>query len=233
MRDGRRVVFTPPVPPDADLSLATIAAARMRMQDAGVDVATTAADPITQFQQWYGEVVAAGVNQPDAMALATVDADGRPEVRHVLLKGVDARGFSFFTNYESDKARQITAHADVSVVFPWLQVNRQVRVSGVVTKLSAEESDDYWATRPRGSQIGARASEQSRVIPDRAWLDDRVAGVVDEFGDGPIPRPAHWGGYLLLPVTVELWQGRADRLHDRVRYRRTAETGWLKERLAP
>ncbi len=204
------------------------------MEAGGVDPSTVDPNPIVAFQHWYEEVIAAGINQPDAMALATVDNEGRPEVRHVLLKGVDERGFSFYTNYESDKAAQIAGAPDVSVVFPWLQVNRQVRVRGLVGKVSAEESDAYWATRPRGSQLGAWASAQSRVIPDRAWLDRRLVQLEDRYGDAaPIPRPPQWGGYLIDPQMVELWQGRADRVHDRVRYLRQPDGSWTRERLSP
>lgn len=214
-------------------STESILAERRRMETAGLDVATTDDDPFVQFERWYAEVIAAGVNQPDAMALATVDELGRPEVRHVLLKGIDPRGLEFFTNYESDKAREIAGNPNVSVVFPWLQVNRQVRVSGTVARVSAAESDAYWDTRPRGSQIGAWASTQSAVIPDRAWLEGRRDGFEGTYAGGDVPRPAHWGGYLLTPRAFEFWQGRADRLHDRVRYVLADPGSWHRERLSP
>jgi len=223
-----------PSSPPVEVTLASILAERRRMETAGVDPSIVDPDPMVQFGRWYDEVIDAGINQPDAMALATVDHEGRPEVRHVLLKGVDERGLSFYTNYESDKAAQIAGAPDVSVVFPWLQVNRQVRVRGVVGKVSAEESDAYWVTRPRGSQLGAWASAQSRVIPGRDWLDRRLAQLGERYGEtDPIPRPPHWGGYLIDPEMVELWQGRADRLHDRVRYLRQPDGSWATERLSP
>jgi pyridoxamine 5'-phosphate oxidase len=191
------------------------------------------ADPILQFRRWFDEAVGEDVFEPDAMTLATIDADGNPQARVVLLRGLDERGFTFYTNRESAKGRELAGHPRAALTFAWLEIFRQVRVTGEVSTLPDEESDTYFATRPRGAQIGAWASPQSAPLADRATLEARVAEVEQRFAKlADVPRPPFWGGYVVRPEVVELWQGRPDRLHDRVRYRRSGET-WVIERLAP
>lgn len=189
-------------------------------------------EPVAMFRRWMHDAVTAGLHEPNAMVLSTVSAAGTPAARIVLLKGLDERGFAFFTNYESRKAADLAAAPACALLFPWHPLERQVRVEGVAEPLSAEENDAYFASRPRASQIGAWASPQSTVVADRADLDRRYAETAARFGDGPVPRPPFWGGYRVRPEAVEFWQGRLGRMHDRLRYRRT-EGAWLVERLAP
>ena len=191
-------------------------------------------DPIVQLQRWLDDAVAAGLSHPNAMSLATADAEGRPTVRHVLLKGLDARGIEWFTNYESRKARDLAANPYASVVFPWFSMWRQVVAHGPVEKVTADESDAYFATRDRGSQLGAWASPQTQPIPDRAWLEARVAEIDERYHDREVPRPPHWGGYRLRPEWIDFWYSQPDRLHDRFRYERASGAeGWTITRLAP
>ena len=189
-------------------------------------------DPIAHFGNWLDDVVAAGLPEPTAMVLATAGSDGRPLARHVLLKQVDRRGFVWFTNYHSTKGRQLAENPWASLVFPWFAIGRQVVVSGQVAMLEPAESDAYFATRDRGAQLGAWASEQSRPIPDRAWLERRVAEFDQRFR-GAVPRPPHWGGYRLDPHAIEFWRSGPARLHDRFRYQRSGAGGWRVERLSP
>lgn len=205
----------------------------MRGSDSqGLDAGHLHPDPAVQVQAWVDEAAAAGVHEPTAMVLATVDAEGQPSVRAVLLKGLDARGAVFYTNYESAKARDLEANPRAALALVWPALYRQVRIAGTVTRTSAQESDAYFASRPPGSRIGAWASPQSAVIADRTELEARVAEVAARHPDG-LPRPAHWGGYRVSLDRVELWQGRPDRLHDRLRYVRDPAGGWRVERLAP
>jgi pyridoxamine 5'-phosphate oxidase len=190
-----------------------------------------AADPFAQFRTWFDEATAAAV-EPNAMTLATCTPDGRPSARVVLLKGFDERGFSFYTNYQGRKARDIGANPRASLVLFWQPLERQVRIGGRVEKVSEAESDQYFAIRPRGAQLGAWASVQSEVVPDRGALEASLAEVERRFGDGVVPRPPHWGGYRVVPDEVEFWQGRPNRLHDRLLYLRTPD-GWDLVRLAP
>jgi pyridoxamine 5'-phosphate oxidase len=188
---------------------------------------------LAQLRSWFDQAAAdPAVVEPNAMQLATADAAGRPSVRTVLAKRLDARGVVFYTNYASAKAADLAVNPRASSVFAWLAHQRQVRLSGTVAKVSREETEAYFATRPRDSQLGAWASPQSEVVESRAALDLLAAQVADRFGDGPIPAPPNWGGYLLTPEEVEFWQGREGRLHDRIRYRRGGDS-WVIERLAP
>ncbi|WP_111135250.1 pyridoxamine 5'-phosphate oxidase [Micromonospora deserti] len=202
--------------------------------DLGLSEADLAADWHTQFGRWFADAVAAGLPEPNAMVLATADAAGRPSGRTVLLKAYEPEGFVFFTNYGSRKGAELAANPYASLVFPWFAMQRQVVVTGRVERVGRAETEAYFASRPRGSQLGAWASEQSRVVPDRAALDDAYRAAAERFADvEPIPAPPHWGGLRVRPDSVEFWQGRASRLHDRLRFRRAASGGWTVERLAP
>lgn len=191
-----------------------------------------AADPITQFRKWWEQVMASDVLEPNALTLATASSDGFPSARIVLLKDFDQRGFVFYTNYKSFKGLQLTENPKATLVFFWKELERQVRISGVVEKVSGAESDEYFASRPIGSRLGAWTSPQSNVIPNREWLEEEFEKRKEEFASGTVPRPPHWGGFRVRPVIVEFWQGRPSRLHDRIQY--TLEGGsWKIERLAP
>ena len=199
---------------------------------ASLEVADIAADPIVQFTRWFEDARRADLVEPNAMTLATATPDGRPSARIVLLKDVDARGFVFFTDYRSRKADELDANPRAALVFLWKEIERQVRVCGDVSRVSTEESEAYFKTRPLGSRIGAWASQQSTVIPEREFLERAVAQVQARFPGDDVPLPPHWGGFRLAPTEIEFWQGRTSRLHDRLRYRRSAGT-WGIERLSP
>lgn len=205
---------------------------RVQYETTGLDRADLQADPIDQFSRWYDDAATAEIAEPNAFTLSTVDHHGGPNARIVLARGVDARGITFFTNYNGAKSQELAAGAGAAGTFAWLDLHRQVRVRGDVVRLSDAESDAYFASRPRESQLGAWASPQSEVITDRTVLDARLADVRSRFGEAPIPRPVFWGGWLLSPTEWEFWQGRPSRLHDRFRYVRTSES-WTISRLAP
>lgn len=190
-------------------------------------------DPVEQFGRWFEEAISSGIIEPNAMTLATADREGRPSARMVLLKSFDRHGFVFYTNYESRKGRQLAENSIAALVFFWANLHRQVRIEGQVRKMSADESDRYFASRALRSRLSACASPQSEIIPDRDVLEQRVHELAEQYAGREVPRPTYWGGYRLEPDTVEFWQGREDRLHDRLRYTRESDDRWSIERLAP
>lgn len=212
---------------------ADLTAIRTDYARAGLSERDVLPSPIAQLDKWLREAIDAGHPEPTAMTLATASLSGEPSARVVLCRGLDERGLVFFTSYESDKGRQLAANPRACACFFWTMLERQARITGSVTKVPREESEAYFASRPRESQLGAWASAQSRVIPGREALEARVAEMKARFGDGSVPCPETWGGYRMVPDTVELWQGRPSRLHDRLRYTRTGQAIWLIERLSP
>ena len=210
----------------------SIADLRREYTKGGLTEAGADADPLRQFRIWFDQALVAGLYEPNAMTLATSTLEGAPSARIVLLKGFDERGFAFFTNYDSRKGRDLAVNPRAALVLYWAELERQVRIEGTVERVSEADSDAYHATRPRGSQLGAWTSWQSEVIADRGVLEERLREIEARFASGPAPRPPHWGGYRLVPEIIEFWQGRPNRLHDRLRYRRV-EGAWVRERLAP
>ena len=208
-----------------------IADLRQEYMRAGLSEADADRDPMRQFERWFEDAVRARLPLPNAMTLATVSSDGAPAARVVLLKGIERGGFVLYTNYASRKARELDRRAEACLVFMWSDLERQVRIAGSVEKVGAADSDAYFVTRPLGARLSAWASAQSEIVPSRSVLENAMAEAKARFGDSP-PRPAHWGGYRVTPREIEFWQGRADRLHDRLLYRRAGET-WNIERLAP
>jgi pyridoxamine 5'-phosphate oxidase len=207
---------------------------RVQYETAGLDRADLDSDPIVQWHAWYEQAASAGVAEPNAMTVSTVDQYSAPDSRVVLARAVDARGFVFYTNYDSAKSQQILVNPVASAVFAWLDLHRQVRVRGTVLRISASESDEYFASRPRESQIGAWASPQSQPIADRTIIENRMAEFRTKFENRDVPRPASWGGWCLTPNAIEFWQGRPSRLHDRFVYTLDATTNkWQIQRLAP
>ena len=210
----------------------SIADLRREYALASLDERDVAPDPVAMFSRWFADAQAADVAEPNAMTLATASADGAPSARMVLLKGVDDGGFVFFTDYRSRKAAELDANPRAALVFHWVELERQVRIAGSVARVAREETEAYFRTRPLGSRLGAWASEQSSVISGRAVLDARLRDVETRFPGEDVPVPPHWGGYRLAPGSVEFWQGRASRLHDRIRYVRRGGA-WAIERLSP
>ncbi len=200
---------------------------------AGLAEKDLARDPFRQFEKWFQEAEAAKIPEPNAMTLATATREGRPSARTVLLKGLDGRGFVFYSNYESRKGRELEANPHVTMVFPWVAIERQVLIEGTATKVAREESEAYFHSRPRASQLGAWVAQQSAVIAGRAVLEDTMKALEKKYAGQEVPLPANWGGWRVAPETVEFWQGRRSRLHDRLRFRREKDGGWSVERLAP
>lgn len=199
----------------------------------GIKVANLKSDPIDQFEIWFNEAVSNKLTEPNIMHLSTANASGKPSSRTMLLKGFDERGFIFFTNYDSRKGKELTDNCFAAMTFLWMELYKQVRIEGSVKPVSTIESDNYFNSRPRGSQISAWISSQSKPITDRKELEERFSEVEKQFGNKSVPRPDKWGGYCLSPVCVEFWQGRADRLHDRIQYKCEKDNIWTKQRLSP
>ncbi len=206
---------------------------RQEYTRAGIDEDTLAAHPMEQFEAWFKQALDAGMHEPNAMVLATVGADGVPTTRTVLLKQYDRDGFVFYTNYTSQKARQIAENANVSLLFPWITLERQVVIRGKAEKISTAQSLKYFISRPHGSRLGAWVSDQSSVITSRKFLEMQLEKMKQKFADGTIPLPDFWGGYLVRPQAIEFWQGRENRLHDRLQYVLQSSTDWKIQRLAP
>lgn len=214
------------------IAVATIADLRKNYTLAGLTETDAGTDPIVLFRQWFDAALAAQLPEPNAMTLATCTRAGRPSARIVLLKILDHRGFTFFSNYDSRKGAELEENPFAAAVFLWHEFERQVRIEGRVERVTEAESDDYFQNRPLGSRLGAWASRQSQVIPDRGYLEREQAELLARYPDGQVPRPPHWGGYRIVPETIEFWQGRPNRLHDRIRFRRD-QSSWVIERLSP
>lgn len=210
-----------------------IASIRRDYQLATLDEAVTAADPMSQFEHWWEEAIASNIDDVNAFVLSTVNAQNAPSSRVLLLKNYTLDGFVFFTNYESAKGQDMIANPTVAMNFFWKELERQVRIVGTIKKVSMEESEAYFHSRPYGSQVGAISSPQSQVIPNREWLEQLVSDNLEKFKEGQVPLPSNWGGYIVHPTHIEFWQGRASRLHDRIQYNLNKQGQWVKVRLAP
>ncbi|MBL4575244.1 MAG: pyridoxamine 5'-phosphate oxidase [Opitutaceae bacterium] len=206
---------------------------RRDYQLAGLKKSDIDPDPFTQFKKWFGDAVSVNIPEPNAMVLATVGEKGHPATRTVLLKEFSSSGFVFYTNYSSRKGQQIEQNPNVSLLFPWLPLERQIEIRGTATKVSREETEAYFYSRPIGSQLGAWASYQSQVLPDRTTLEKRIAELMEKYRGKTIPLPPFWGGYRVNPSSIEFWQGQSSRLHDRLRYTRDPKGQWKIERLSP
>jgi pyridoxamine 5'-phosphate oxidase len=211
----------------------TIADIRKDYKLRSLNESDVAVNPFDQFTRWWDDAVSSEIDEINAMTLATATTDGLPSARIVLLKGYDHDGFIFFTNYQSQKGQELEINPHAAVVFFWKELERQVRIEGIIEKVSGKESDEYYNSRPVGSRIGAWASPQSEVIANREEIENNFASLEKKFGNENIPRPGHWGGYKLRPTMLEFWQGRSSRLHDRIRYALQKDHNWLIERLAP
>jgi pyridoxamine 5'-phosphate oxidase len=205
---------------------------RVQYETAGLDITDVDPDPMVQWQNWFDEAIGAGATEPSAMVLSTIGLDGYPDARIVLARATHDSGLGFYTNYESAKSRQLDAAPRAAATFSWLELHRQVRLRGRIEKMTGAESDDYFASRPRPSQLGAWASAQSQALGSRDELETAVIGYDEQFSDGPVPRPPHWGGWRIVPTEWEFWQGRPSRLHDRIHYQHTAER-WNLTRRSP
>lgn len=226
-------MVSPESPSQPQHPMPGIAGIRREYISEGLHESELDTDPIVQFERWFQQAIDAGLPEVNGMALATADTTGRPSVRMVLLKGVDERGFVFFTNYNSRKGHELDSNPFAALAFHWPQLTRQIRIEGSIERVSAEESDAYFQTRSQGSRVGAWASRQSSVIASREELQEKVAARAAEFADGDVPRPDWWGGYRLIPEVIEFWHGQPSRLHDRLVYQRTADGGWDIVRLSP
>jgi pyridoxamine 5'-phosphate oxidase len=211
----------------------SLADLRAEYSQAGLTAAELDRDPLRQFQRWFEQALHAGIREPNAMVLATVGSQWQPSTRIVLLKGIDDRGFTFFTSYESRKGLELAANPRAALNFPWVDLERQVNIIGSVTRLTRPESEAYFKSRPRGNRLGAWASQQSQVIPDRSLLEKRMQDLESKYPGEEIPLPPYWGGYRLSPVEIEFWQGRPNRLHDRFRYLKQGDGAWQIDRLSP
>jgi pyridoxamine 5'-phosphate oxidase len=210
-----------------------ISSIRRDYQLASLDEATSAENPMDQFEHWWEEAIQSNIDEVNAFVLSTISFTGAPASRVLLLKGFTPQGFVFFTNYESNKGKEIAANPVVAMNFFWKELERQVRIMGTIKKVSAEESEQYFHSRPLGSQVGAWSSPQSQIIPNRAYLEGLMDANLEKYKDGNVPLPPHWGGYMVHPTSIEFWQGRSSRLHDRLEYRLQTNHSWSKVRLAP
>ena len=220
-------------PPTDRVPAMTLADLRTEYSLTGLSEKDIARDPFRQFEKWFQEAEAAKIHEPNAAVLATASRDGRPSARMVLLKGIDGRGFVFYTNYESRKGRELDANPRAAYLFPWIALERQVIIEGAVTKIAREESEAYFHSRPRASQLAAWASAQSSIMSGREALEESMKAMERKYSGAEAPLPPNWGGFRIAPDLVEFWQGRRSRLHDRLRYRREGNGAWVVERLAP